>query len=206
MVNDRPKPGCPLPASGNLGPVAGHPLPVGRRRPPETAYPDVVGSFVIPAPIAGNPLHIALGLLIGWHFLDYFGRLLGNDRSRLRLSRNRFSVGFMHRAAREDVDAFLGRIIRPCCLISLLCASRFLSADCTRTDHQSADSQNADQYRPKSLACHVNTPLLQAPAYRPMSHPKTRQLWTNLRPAEEDGAKCVPGAGSGQEFLGEEWC
>src|SRR5262249_12540757 len=94
LVVRRPEPGDPLPAALDLLPVAGQPVALRGRPPPEAAHPDEVVLLVVVAPVAGDP-EGAFRLLLGRHFRHRVGRPPGHHGRSLGASFGRPGVGFV---------------------------------------------------------------------------------------------------------------
>src|SRR5207244_3196427 len=101
------------PTALNLLPVAGNPLPIGRNRPPNPAYPNEIGLVWVPRPISGDPLDVVAGrLLVRGHLFNWRGGLLGHNRSGRRSDVHGLSVGFVHRSPGQHIDPLWLDIIR----------------------------------------------------------------------------------------------
>lgn len=108
LLSDRfPVAGYPLPTGFDANPGSRHPFHTGRNGPPDAAYPQKFLLFLVPEPVAGNPLHVlASGFLIGRNLFNRFWRFLGNNRSRLRLDPGRLCKRFVHRTAQHRLSTF----------------------------------------------------------------------------------------------------
>src|SRR5262249_19490746 len=107
-----PDPRDPLPAAGCFAPVAGNPLAVRRRHPPEAADPEVIVAVRVPSPVTRDPLNlVTLRLLVRWDFLDEIGRFFVHDGTGARRNMHRGRIGLVDGATRFHRDSFLvGRI------------------------------------------------------------------------------------------------
>src|SRR5262249_16124100 len=102
-----PEAGHPLDAVAGLPPVAGHPALALRRRPPDAADPEEVLALVVVVPVAADPDHVALGLLLRRQLLEVLRRSFGDDGRRLRVA-GEAGEGLVDGAAGEDLDALGG--------------------------------------------------------------------------------------------------
>jgi hypothetical protein len=98
---------------------------------PDATDPDVILSFIIPAPVTRNPDHISLlGLVLRGFLVDRLGRCLGNNHPGLGILVHLLCKSLMKRTTGQDLDALLSlRFIRSCPFF-------LLATQCGHPQHQ----------------------------------------------------------------------
>jgi hypothetical protein len=145
-----PEAANPLVSVIRLGPIARHPLAIGRRHTPHPTDPDEIVAVLVPAPVAWDPDRILiLRLLVRRDLIDRVGRLARNAHARLRIIGHDFGERFMHWASRQGLHTLLVRRFGGRCPLIRIGRSKPLSGQAT-CDSDGDHAQHRDRHQDDS--------------------------------------------------------